>query len=270
MPEAMGAISTTSTAPAASLYASSKPTICASSLGSAHSDTRTRRTHYSDVRHGWSGQDRETALKRRHSLLDRAPWRAAPSENAVSRRERPAQALRSGHRTGRHRPHSRERRIRHLLGPSGSGKTTVLMAIAGFTRLDAGTISLAGRDITRVEPEDRDFGYVFQGYALFPHMTVIENIAFPLKVRKWDLARISARVSEMLSLVGLQELARRKPRELSGGQQQRVAIARALAFGPKTPASRRAVIGARPHASPVHAAGIETPSPPDRRYVRLM
>jgi putative spermidine/putrescine transport system ATP-binding protein len=119
-----------------------------------------------------------------------------------------------------------------LLGPSGSGKTTLLMAIAGFARLDQGTVTLAGRDITAVEPEDRDFGFVFQGYALFPHMNVAENIAFPLKVRKWDAARIKARVAEMLSLVGLDELALRKPRELSGGQQQRVAIARALVFGP--------------------------------------
>jgi putative spermidine/putrescine transport system ATP-binding protein len=120
-----------------------------------------------------------------------------------------------------------------LLGPSGSGKTTLLMAIAGFTRPDGGAILLAGRDITAVEPEDRDFGFVFQGYALFPHMTVAENIAFPLKVRKWDRGKIAARVEEMLATVGLSELARRKPRELSGGQQQRVAIARALAFHPK-------------------------------------
>ena len=120
-----------------------------------------------------------------------------------------------------------------LLGPSGSGKTTLLMAIAGFTRPDSGSISLAGRDITGVEPEDRDFGFVFQGYALFPHMSVADNIAFPLKVRKWDRARIAARVDEMLATVGLQDLAKRKPRELSGGQQQRVAIARALAFHPK-------------------------------------
>jgi molybdate transport system ATP-binding protein len=120
-----------------------------------------------------------------------------------------------------------------LLGPSGSGKTTLLMAIAGFTRPDSGTILLAGRDITGVEPEDRDFGFVFQGYALFPHMSVADNIAFPLKVRMWDRAKIDARVEEMLGTVGLQELAKRKPRELSGGQQQRVAIARALAFHPK-------------------------------------
>jgi spermidine/putrescine ABC transporter ATP-binding subunit len=120
-----------------------------------------------------------------------------------------------------------------LLGPSGSGKTTLLMSIAGFTRPDSGAILLAGRDITGVEPEDRDFGFVFQGYALFPHMTVAENVAFPLKVRKWDRARIAARVGEMLETVGLAEFGRRKPRELSGGQQQRVAIARALAFHPK-------------------------------------
>jgi putative spermidine/putrescine transport system ATP-binding protein len=120
-----------------------------------------------------------------------------------------------------------------LLGPSGSGKTTLLMAIAGFTRLDHGTITLAGRDITAVEPEDRDFGLVFQGYALFPHMNVTENIAFPLKVRRWEAARIAKRVGEMRALVGLDDLAKRKPRELSGGQQQRVAIARALAFGPE-------------------------------------
>src|SRR5438874_11649113 len=93
-----------------------------------------------------------------------------------------------------------------LLGPSGSGKTTLLMAIAGFTRLDHGMIALSDRDITLVEPEDRDFGFVFQGYALFPHMTVADNIAFPLRVRRWEHARIAARVAEMLSLVGLDEL----------------------------------------------------------------
>ncbi|MBX3568122.1 MAG: ABC transporter ATP-binding protein [Rhizobiaceae bacterium] len=120
-----------------------------------------------------------------------------------------------------------------LLGPSGSGKTTLLMSIAGFTRPDSGTILLDGADITRVDPEDRDFGLVFQGYALFPHLTVADNIAFPLRVRKWDRARIAARVGEVLKLVGLDQLAARKPRELSGGQQQRVAIGRALAFGPK-------------------------------------
>ena len=120
-----------------------------------------------------------------------------------------------------------------LLGPSGSGKTTLLMSLAGFTTPSKGTISLDGKDITHVDPEDRNFGFVFQGYALFPHLTVANNIAFSLRVRKWEKARIAARVAEMLSLVGLDNLAERKPRELSGGQQQRVAIARALAFGPR-------------------------------------
>jgi spermidine/putrescine ABC transporter ATP-binding subunit len=120
-----------------------------------------------------------------------------------------------------------------LLGPSGSGKTTLLMSIAGFTRPDSGAILQDGVDITRVDPEDRNFGLVFQGYALFPHLSVADNIAFPLRVRKWDRARIAARVEEVLHLVGLDQLAARKPRELSGGQQQRVAIGRALAFGPK-------------------------------------
>ncbi|TIR24097.1 MAG: ABC transporter ATP-binding protein [Mesorhizobium sp.] len=120
-----------------------------------------------------------------------------------------------------------------LLGPSGSGKTTLLMSIAGFTRPDSGTILLDGADITGVDPEDRNFGLVFQGYALFPHLSVANNIAFPLRVRNWDKARIAARVDEVMKLVGLDKLAARKPRELSGGQQQRVAIGRALAFGPK-------------------------------------
>ena len=120
-----------------------------------------------------------------------------------------------------------------LLGPSGSGKTTLLMAIAGFTHPEAGAILMDGVDITRVDPEDRNFGLVFQGYALFPHLTVAKNIAFPLKVRKWNAARVAAKVEATLALVGLDRLASRKPRELSGGQQQRVAIGRALSFGPK-------------------------------------
>jgi putative spermidine/putrescine transport system ATP-binding protein len=120
-----------------------------------------------------------------------------------------------------------------LLGPSGSGKTTLLMSVAGFTTADEGSIRLDGKEITHLDPEDRDFGFVFQGYALFPHLSVRDNIAFSLHVRKWNKQRIAARVEEMLHLVGLEALASRKPRELSGGQQQRVAIARALAFGPR-------------------------------------
>ncbi|MEQ1944826.1 ABC transporter ATP-binding protein [Mesorhizobium sp. VNQ89] len=120
-----------------------------------------------------------------------------------------------------------------LLGPSGSGKTTMLMSIAGFNIPTAGRILLDGQDITHREPEDRNFGLVFQGYALFPHLTVAGNVAFPLKVRKWGAARIKKRVDEMLALVGLENFADRKPRQLSGGQQQRVALARALSFGPR-------------------------------------
>ncbi len=120
-----------------------------------------------------------------------------------------------------------------LLGPSGSGKTTLLMSIAGFTTPTSGRILLDGKDITPLDPEDRDFGLVFQGYALFPHLSVAENVAFSLKVRRWPKEKLSERVREMLDLVDLARLAGRKPRELSGGQQQRVAIARALAFGPR-------------------------------------
>ncbi len=120
-----------------------------------------------------------------------------------------------------------------LLGPSGSGKTTLLMAIAGFTAPTSGRVYLDGRDITRLDPEERDFGLVFQGYALFPHLSVSDNIAFSLRVRKWPKQRTARRVEEMLALVSLETVAHSKPRELSGGQQQRVAIARALAFGPR-------------------------------------
>jgi len=120
-----------------------------------------------------------------------------------------------------------------LLGPSGSGKTTLLMLLAGFTAPTRGRIHLDGRDITQLDPEERAFGFVFQGYALFPHLNVADNIAFSLRVRNWPRARLNARLEEMLTLVGLERLADRKPRELSGGQQQRVAIARALAFGPR-------------------------------------
>jgi putative spermidine/putrescine transport system ATP-binding protein len=119
-----------------------------------------------------------------------------------------------------------------LLGPSGSGKTTLLMMIAGFVEPTAGEIRLDGRAITRLLPEQRNFGMVFQGYALFPHMTVRGNVAYPLEVRGRPKAEIAATVRAMLELVQLQGLADRYPRQLSGGQQQRVALARALAFRP--------------------------------------
>jgi ABC-type Fe3+/spermidine/putrescine transport system ATPase subunit len=119
-----------------------------------------------------------------------------------------------------------------LLGPSGSGKTTLLMMIAGFLDITSGDISLDNVTLTGVPPEKRNFGMVFQGYALFPHMTVRDNIGYALSVRKTPKAEIETRVDEMLELVQLQAFADRKPGQLSGGQQQRVALARALCFAP--------------------------------------
>ncbi len=119
-----------------------------------------------------------------------------------------------------------------LLGPSGSGKTTILKMIAGFESPTSGAIELAGRDVSRLSPAERGIGVVFQQYALFPHMTVGENIAYPLTLRKWSTVERAERVQQMLDLVELDGYDGRYPRELSGGQQQRVAVARALAFQP--------------------------------------
>ncbi len=119
-----------------------------------------------------------------------------------------------------------------ILGPSGSGKTTVLMALAGFLELTTGEILLDGRPITQLPAEKRDFGVVFQGYALFPHLSVRDNVAFPLAIRGTPRAEIAARVAAALEMVKLAPLADRRPRALSGGQQQRVALARALVFAP--------------------------------------
>ncbi len=119
-----------------------------------------------------------------------------------------------------------------LLGPSGSGKTTLLMAIAGFVQPDRGSLLLDGAPITHLPPEKRNFGMVFQGYALFPHLSVADNVAFPLRIRRVGRAEVAERVREALDLVQLGALATRMPRQLSGGQQQRVALARALVFRP--------------------------------------
>jgi putative spermidine/putrescine transport system ATP-binding protein len=119
-----------------------------------------------------------------------------------------------------------------LLGPSGSGKTTLLMAIAGFVAPSAGTIRLDDAPILHLPPERRNFGMVFQGYALFPHMSVAKNVAFPLEVRGRPRAEVEGAVRGALELVRLGHLAERLPRQLSGGQQQRVALARALVFQP--------------------------------------
>jgi putative spermidine/putrescine transport system ATP-binding protein len=119
-----------------------------------------------------------------------------------------------------------------LLGPSGCGKTTTLRMIAGFVEPSGGTATIGGTDVTHLPPWRRNTGMVFQSYALFPHMTVAENVAFGLEMRKLARPEIAARAKEVLRLVRLEGYAERLPRELSGGQQQRVALARALAVRP--------------------------------------
>jgi putative spermidine/putrescine transport system ATP-binding protein len=120
-----------------------------------------------------------------------------------------------------------------LLGPSGSGKTTTLMMLAGFESPTAGEICLNGQPITRTPPHKRNFGMVFQNYALFPHMTVAENIAYPLRVRKLPQAEREAKVARALEMVQMDTMGMRYPAQMSGGQQQRVALARALVFDPQ-------------------------------------
>jgi putative spermidine/putrescine transport system ATP-binding protein len=119
-----------------------------------------------------------------------------------------------------------------LLGPSGSGKTTTLMMVAGFVRPDGGAILVDGKDIAAVPPQKRGFGMVFQNYAIFPHLNVFENVAFPLRARHWAKDAIDERVIWALELVRLGRFADRDARQLSGGQQQRVALARAIVFHP--------------------------------------
>jgi putative spermidine/putrescine transport system ATP-binding protein len=120
-----------------------------------------------------------------------------------------------------------------LLGPSGCGKTTTLRCIAGFETPSSGRIAFDGQDIVRLQPERRDIGMVFQSYALFPHMTVTENLAFGLEMRRIARAEIERRTLQALETVQLADLGRRYPRQLSGGQQQRVALARALVIEPR-------------------------------------
>src|SRR5271165_617299 len=120
-----------------------------------------------------------------------------------------------------------------LLGPSGCGKTTLLRMLAGFETPDAGRILLNGRDIARVLPHERPVNMMFQNYALFPHLSVRDNIAFGLKRARMSRAEIAARVAEMVALVKLEGLEKRKPDQLSGGQRQRVALARSLARRPQ-------------------------------------
>jgi putative spermidine/putrescine transport system ATP-binding protein len=119
-----------------------------------------------------------------------------------------------------------------FLGPSGSGKTTTLNMLAGFERPSQGVITLDGKSVDRLPPYERNIGMVFQNYALFPHMSVADNVAFPLSVRKMPKAEIGPRVTRALEMVRLERFKDRKPAQLSGGQQQRVALARALVFQP--------------------------------------
>ncbi|MCK1428759.1 ABC transporter ATP-binding protein [Bradyrhizobium sp. 87] len=124
-------------------------------------------------------------------------------------------------------------RVLSLLGPSGCGKTTTLRIIAGFTAPDGGTVRIAGEDVGHLKPYERNVGLLFQDYALFPHMTVAQNVAYGLRYRGSSAAAIPSRVRQMLSLVQLSGMETRYPNQLSGGQQQRVALARALATDPK-------------------------------------
>ena len=120
-----------------------------------------------------------------------------------------------------------------LLGPSGCGKSTTLRMIAGFEEPDGGTISIDGRDVTHVLPNRRGIGFVFQNYALFPHLSIFENVAYGLRVQGKAEAEVVRAVSEVLELVGLARFERQQPHQLSGGEQQRVALARAVVFHPK-------------------------------------
>ncbi len=120
-----------------------------------------------------------------------------------------------------------------LLGPSGCGKTTTLRSVAGFIQPDAGQIVISGRDYTSLPPNQRDIGLVFQSYALFPHLTVFHNVAFGLRMRRIPQAEMHKRVTNALTMVGLEAFADRRPAQLSGGQQQRVALARATVIEPQ-------------------------------------
>ncbi|MBD0023885.1 sulfate ABC transporter ATP-binding protein [Gordonia pseudamarae] len=120
-----------------------------------------------------------------------------------------------------------------LLGPSGSGKSTLLRAIAGLDALDSGTVVIKGNDVSTASPQKRDIGFVFQHYAAFKHLTVRDNVAFGLKIRKRPKTEVDAKVDELLEIVGLAGFQKRYPAQLSGGQRQRMALARALAVDPQ-------------------------------------
>ena len=131
-----------------------------------------------------------------------------------------------------------------LLGPSGSGKSTLLRIIAGLETADQGAVFIDDKDVTGGPPQERGVGFVFQHYAAFKHMTVYDNVAFGLKIRKRPKAEIQERVAQLLKLVQLEGLAKRYPAQLSGGQRQRMGLARALAIDPGRASPRRALRGA--------------------------
>ena len=127
----------------------------------------------------------------------------------------------------------REGELFTFLGPSGCGKTTTLRCIAGFEKPTGGAIDFLGRDFTSIPPFRRNIGMVFQSYALFPHLSIFENVAYGLRIRKLSRREIEERVNRIIALVGLEATQKRKPSELSGGQQQRIALARALVYDPQ-------------------------------------
>src|SRR5271155_4619149 len=126
-----------------------------------------------------------------------------------------------------------DREFMVLVGPSGCGKSTTLRMIAGLEEITSGTVSIGERVVNGVLPKDRDIAMVFQNYALYPHMTVYENMAFGLRLRKFPKADIDARVREAAAMLGLESLLNRRPKALSGGQRQRVALGRAIVRKPK-------------------------------------
>src|SRR3989440_5145145 len=129
--------------------------------------------------------------------------------------------------------HIRDKKFIVLVGPSGCGKTTTLRMVAGLEEITSGEISIGDRVVNDLPPKDRDIAMVFQNYALYPHMSVYDNMAFGLKMRKFPKAEIQKRVQDAAEILGIQELLKRKPRQLSGGQRQRVAVGRAIVRHPQ-------------------------------------
>ena len=156
-----------------------------------------------------------------------------------------------------------------LLGPSGCGKTTLLRMIAGFEAPDAGMLRIQGQDVTRVPPHQRPVNMVFQQYALFPHLTVEENIGFGLRYKELARPAQAARVGEALERVRLSGFEKRRPDQLSGGQRQRVALARALVLEPAGAAARRAARRARSQPPPRGAGGAQSAPAGARDQLRL-